>query len=153
MQGGWVARAGLGGTPRVGWDPCAARRDTAPCVELGWCVCPESWLCREHSVLFPPQMVSAAERPDVGGKRPSSLAIAYVNTVQQHWEPLSSDITHCMLTRRSETVGLHCTLLPIYFVHWIGICAEVISCPGPQHRPPFPPGPLPPAPPERPTML
>lgn len=140
MQGGWDAKAGMprdgmDGMPQVGWDGMlllleGSCRGTAPVpckagagVVWQWVLAVPRTPC---ALPFPPQMVSEAKRPDLGGKRPSSLAIVYVNTVQQHGEPLSSDITHCMLTRRSETVGLHCTLLPIYFVHWIDICAEVI---------------------------
>jgi len=38
----------------------------------------------------------------------------------------SKTSTHCMLTRRNENVETPRTLLPIYFVHGIDICAEVI---------------------------
>lgn len=52
--------------------------------------------------------------------------IVYI--VKQHTQKFLSHktSTYCMLTRRKDNMEIHCTLLPIHFVHLIDICAEVI---------------------------
>uniref|UniRef100_A0A7N5P584 Muscleblind like splicing regulator 1 n=1 Tax=Ailuropoda melanoleuca TaxID=9646 RepID=A0A7N5P584_AILME len=82
---------------------------------------------QQHTAFLPPDHTK--EERTVCLVRVKDEVISHiVYTVKQHTQkPLSHKTsTYCMLTRRKDNMEIHCTLLPIHFVHSIGICAEVI---------------------------
>lgn len=157
MDGWW-----MDGMPQVGWDTSAAggflQGHCPPCPLKLWLV----WLTRspgyaENTLCSSLPRWNPRRRGRVGWEEAELISHsvckycpAALGTPQQWHHTLHVNET-------SETVGLHCTLLPIYFVHWIDICAEVILS-KPAASSAFPAGAARAVPqsrtsPERPTML
>uniref|UniRef100_A0A5F9D4N2 Muscleblind like splicing regulator 1 n=1 Tax=Oryctolagus cuniculus TaxID=9986 RepID=A0A5F9D4N2_RABIT len=82
---------------------------------------------QQHTAFLPPDHTK--EERTVCLVRVKDEVISHiVYTVKQHTHSSLSHrtSTYCMLTRRKDNMEIHCTLLPIHFVHLIDICAEVI---------------------------
>lgn len=140
MQGGWMARAGLGGTPRVGWDPCAARRDTAPVCGAGLVCVP--W------VPAVPRTLCALPFPDgVGGEEAGcgweeaelfshsvcKYCPAALGTPQQWHHTL-----HVNETKRDRGTPLHTVAYLLCTLNWYLCWGDFLS--GPAASSAFPAG-------------